>query len=221
MTDNRPNLAPQPSNGSVQNMITGSPSNAIQMRDLNNGNIYINSHIVVNHELDQESPGGGSSTLANSAPRPFHMLAVDDDPEVLGDLVRLLQDDTRVGRVGAASDAAMALRYIQAAEQQQQPPLDAWFLDLCMPGLSGLELARLGALFSTAPSTVFVTASEDHAVDAFDLEAVDYLVKPLSADRLTRAVDRLSRRRRAQRQSRVKATGLRAASSSSAAQRWC
>lgn len=193
MTDDRADLPLRPISGEIHNVVTGSPSNAIQMRDLNNGSIYINSHVVVNHESGQPLP-------SKPAPHHLHVLAVDDDQEVLDELVRLLRSDPRVGKVGAASDAAMALRYIQDTEQDR-PPLDAWFLDLSMPGLSGLELARVGTFFSAPPSTVFVTASDTHAVEAFNLEAVDYLVKPVSADRLTRTVDRLSRRRHAQGQS--------------------
>ena len=185
MTDESRSRPSKHTTGGVRNVSLGSPSNVIQTRYLN-GNIYINSHVVVHNEPGEHDP-------TDSAFHPLHVLAVDDDQDVLGEMVRLLQADPRIGRVGAATDAAMALRYTQTEAQQNHPTLDAWFLDVSMPGLSGIELAWVGAQFSPAPGTVFVTASEEHAVDAFNLEAVDYLVKPISANRLTRAVDRLCR----------------------------
>ena len=68
---------------------------------------------------------------------------------------------------------------------------DVVFLDIRMPGLSGLELAKVLARFADPPAVVFVTAHEDAAVDAFALRAVDYLLKPLRAERLADALDRL------------------------------
>lgn len=159
------------------------------MRDLQGGSIYINSHVVIHNEPGERDP-------ADSVFQPLHVLAVDDDRALLDAMVHLLQADSRIGRVGTATDAAMALRYIQNEAQQDHPTLDAWFLDVSMPGLSGTELAWVGAHFSPAPGTVFVTAHEGHAVDAFDLDAVDYLVKPISTSRLSRAIDRLCRRDR-------------------------
>jgi len=63
-------------------------------------------------------------------------------------------------------------------------------LDIRMPGMGGLELARTLAGRVSRPAVVFITAYADHAVEAFDLEAADYLVKPFDAGRLRRAVDR-------------------------------
>jgi DNA-binding LytR/AlgR family response regulator len=89
--------------------------------------------------------------------------------------------------VPAASGEA-ALRVIH--EQQ----LDAIFMDVQMPGLSGLDLARVLSRFSTQPPVVFVTAHERHAVDAFELNVVDYVLKPVRDERLSEAVRRVVRR---------------------------
>ena len=64
-----------------------------------------------------------------------------------------------------------------------------------MPGLDGLDLARVLARFAQRPQVVFVTAYDEHAVDAFDLRAIDYVMKPVRAERLAEAVRRVRRRR--------------------------
>lgn len=195
MDDHSEDEPPRPAGDAVQNSITGSPSTAIQLRDLHNGNIYINSQVFVNADPSQSSPAGEltePTCPANADPHSLHVLAVDDDHEALDGLVRALRDDPRIGSVGAAADAAEALRYVQTT-QQHGHPLDAWFLDVSMPGLSGLDLAGVGTIFAQPPSVVFVTASETHAVAAFGLEAVDYLVKPVLPDRLNQTISRLTR----------------------------
>ena len=115
------------------------------------------------------------------------MLAVDDEPPALDELAYLLRADPRVGEVRhRAGDAVSALRVLEGR------PVDGVFLDIRMPGLDGLELARVLARFSAPPPVVFVTAYDDAAVDAFALHATDYLLKPLRADRLAEAVRRLA-----------------------------
>ena len=69
--------------------------------------------------------------------------------------------------------------------------VDALFLDIRMPGLDGLDVARVLARFKAPPKVVFVTAYDEHAVEAFDLRAVDYLLKPVRAERLAEAVRRV------------------------------
>jgi DNA-binding LytR/AlgR family response regulator len=69
--------------------------------------------------------------------------------------------------------------------------VDAVFVDIAMPGLSGLELAQVLSQFKTSPQVVFVTAHDEHAVDAFELNAVDYVLKPVRDDRLREAVRRI------------------------------
>lgn len=110
------------------------------------------------------------------------VLAVDDEPPALGELAYLLRRDTRVDRVLTTSDTTTALRLLE------EEHIDAVFLDIRMPGLSGLDLARVLARFRQPPIIVFVTAYDDHAVTAFDLNAVDYVMKPYRPERLTEAV---------------------------------
>ncbi len=114
------------------------------------------------------------------------VLAVDDEPPALDELAYLLSADDRVGEVLTAGDALSALRVLE------QRGVDAVFLDIRMPGLDGLELARVLARFAVPPQVVFVTAYDDAAVDAFARHAADYLLKPLRADRLGEAVRRVA-----------------------------
>ena len=111
-------------------------------------------------------------------------LAVDDEPPALRELAHLLSRDPRIGTVLTASDGAGALRLLE------QEDVNIVFLDIRMPGLSGLELARVLARFRRPPAIVFVTAYEDHAVDAFDVQAVDYVMKPYRPARLAAALGR-------------------------------
>jgi DNA-binding LytR/AlgR family response regulator len=112
-------------------------------------------------------------------------LAVDDELPALDELAYLLRADGRVASVVTAADATEALRVLRDSE------VDVVFLDIRMPGLDGLELARVLRRFAQPPLVVFVTAHDDRAVDAFDLGAVDYLLKPLRAERLAETLRRL------------------------------
>jgi DNA-binding LytR/AlgR family response regulator len=116
----------------------------------------------------------------------FTALAVDDEPLQLDELVYLLKGDERIGEIRTAADSTEALR------QLRDRRFDVVFLDIRMPGLDGLELARVLRQFADPPAIVFVTAHDDRAVDAFDLGAVDYLLKPLRADRLAESLRRVS-----------------------------
>lgn len=122
-----------------------------------------------------------------SSPDGLRLLAVDDEEPALADLVRMLKASPAVAEVHAARSAGEAL--LALAERS----LDALFLDVRMPGLDGLELARALRRFDRPPSVVFVSAYDDFAVRAFELEALDYLVKPVSRQRLDEAVDRVGR----------------------------
>jgi DNA-binding LytR/AlgR family response regulator len=115
----------------------------------------------------------------------LRLLAVDDEPPALDELAYLLRHDARVGQVQTADDAVAALKLLE------QTPFDGVLLDIRMPGLTGLELARVLGRFAAAPPVVFVTAYDDAAVDAFSLRAVDYLLKPVRAERLAQAVGRI------------------------------
>jgi len=117
------------------------------------------------------------------------VLAVDDELPALADLVRMLEASPVVERVEAAASAAEALVALGDGET-----IDAVFLAVRMPGLDGLELARVLRRFERPPAVVFVSAFDDAAVDAFELAAVDYLVKPVSRTRLDEAIERVARR---------------------------
>ncbi|MET9322109.1 LytTR family DNA-binding domain-containing protein [Streptomyces sp. NPDC003038] len=123
----------------------------------------------------------------------LRVLAVDDEKPLLEELLYLLRSDPRVHSAEGASDATEALRRItRALESGPDGPdgIDVVFLDIHMAGLTGLDIARLLAGFARPPLTVFVTAHEGFAVQAFDLKAVDYVLKPVRPERLAEAVRR-------------------------------
>jgi two-component system LytT family response regulator len=111
---------------------------------------------------------------------------VDDEPLARTRLSRLLGATGRVEIVGQAGDATEALAALERV------PADVVFLDIHMPGMSGLELARR---LPAGPEVVFTTAYDQHALEAFETSAVDYLLKPVERARLARALDRVERLR--------------------------
>ncbi len=111
-------------------------------------------------------------------------LIVDDEAPAREELRYLLRDFDDVRVVGEATDAEEALTLLRSI------PYDVVLLDIRMPGGTGLEVASALSALSHPPAVVFNTAYTDHAVDAFDLAAADYLVKPFDRDRLRRALDR-------------------------------
>ncbi len=113
------------------------------------------------------------------------MLLVDDEAPALSELAFLLRQDDRIGEIRTATSGADALRTLDAH------PVDVVFCDIQMPGLDGMDLARVLARFAERPQIVFVTAYDEHAVDAFEVRATDYVMKPVRADRLTEAVRRV------------------------------
>jgi two-component system response regulator AlgR len=125
----------------------------------------------------------------------LRVLVVDDEPLARGRMVTLLGECTAptCEVVAAVGDADEALRAVRAHR------VDCVLLDIQMPGVDGLELARriragtAGSL--AAPAVIFVTAHGQHALQAFELEAVDYLTKPVRRERLQAALDRVARHR--------------------------
>jgi DNA-binding LytR/AlgR family response regulator len=113
------------------------------------------------------------------------ILAIDDEPGPLGDLARLLRSAPGVAGVECVQDGDEALRRAAGTE------FDAVFLDVRMPGLDGVELARVLRRFARSPELVFVSAHDTAAVDAFELHALDYLRKPVARARVREAVDRV------------------------------
>ncbi len=118
----------------------------------------------------------------------LRFLAVDDEAPALNDLVRMLRASDSVGRVDSATSGSEALRRLNDSTEDYH----GLFIDVRMPDLDGLELAQILRRFASPPAIVFVSAYEDAAVQAFELRAVDYLVKPVSRKRLDEAVERVS-----------------------------
>lgn len=118
-------------------------------------------------------------------PGALRALAVDDEPPALDELAFLLGRDERVGEVRTCSTATEALLVLQSES------FDVVLLDVAMPGLTGLELASVLRQFRHQPAVVFVTAHQHHAVEAFDLNAVDYLLKPVHESRMREAIRRV------------------------------
>jgi two-component system LytT family response regulator/two-component system response regulator LytT len=117
-------------------------------------------------------------------------LIVDDEAPARGELRYLLAAHPEIEIVGEAATAREALALAGSIRY------DAVFLDVEMPDLTGLEVARIVLDRSERPAVVFVTAHERYAVDAFAVEAFDYLVKPVDPERLARVVERLVQSRR-------------------------
>jgi two-component system response regulator LytT len=112
-------------------------------------------------------------------------LVVDDEAPARSELRFLLGEAGGVEVVGEAGNAVEALQLIKAI------PYDVIFLDIQMPGLSGVQLAEVLSGLSRPPSIIFVTAHSEHAVKAFEVKATDYLVKPVEIERLRQAIARL------------------------------
>jgi two-component system, LytTR family, response regulator len=117
----------------------------------------------------------------------LRVLAVDDVAPALEELRRLLLESAEVAEVAVAADPITALRRIQATR------FDAVLLDISMPGMDGMELAALLARMTDPPVIVFVTAYDEHAAAAYGIGAVDYLLKPVGAERLAAALARVRR----------------------------
>jgi DNA-binding LytR/AlgR family response regulator len=113
------------------------------------------------------------------------ILAVDDEPRALADIKHLLETSASVDRVATATSAKEALVYLSGGRY------DALFLDVHMPEIEGMALARLLRRFADPPAVVFVTGHPDAAVEAFEIQALDFLVKPVSRERLESALDRV------------------------------
>lgn len=116
----------------------------------------------------------------------LRVLAVDDEQSQLHDLARLLNESPVVDTVECASDGIDALAKLSAQAY------DAIFLDVRMPDLDGLELARVLRRFASPPQLVFVSAYDSGAVDAFALRALDFLLKPVERRRVEEALGRVA-----------------------------
>ena len=115
----------------------------------------------------------------------LRVLVADDESPSREELAFLLGRQQGVGHVRSVASGPEVLRALE------DESVDALFLDIRMPGLDGLDVARVLARFRSPPRVVFVTAYDEHAVEAFDLRAVDYLLKPVRPERLAEAVRRV------------------------------
>ncbi|SFG22975.1 two component transcriptional regulator, LytTR family [Novosphingobium sp. CF614] len=120
---------------------------------------------------------------------PLRTLIVDDEPLAVERLQVICARIAGLAVIGTASDGQAALRLVEALTP------DLLLLDLTMPGTDGLTVARQLSGRTDPPAVIFVTAHDEFAVEAFDLDAVDYVLKPVAPDRLERAVGRVVSRR--------------------------
>lgn len=116
--------------------------------------------------------------------RPLRLLIADDEPLAAERLQLLLAQAPQVDLVGTASDGESAVRMADALAP------DLLLLDIEMPGLDGIDVARALAAKQPSAAVVFITAFDQFAVAAFEVEAVDYLMKPVTPERLQRALKR-------------------------------
>lgn len=122
-------------------------------------------------------------------PVSLRTLIVDDEPLAIERMQLICRDLAGLDVAGTAQDGAAALRMIDALSP------DLILLDMTMPELDGLAVARALTGRKPRPAVIFVTAHENFAVEAFDLDAVDYVLKPVTPERLERAVTRALARR--------------------------
>ncbi|MEC9068139.1 MAG: LytTR family DNA-binding domain-containing protein [Pseudomonadota bacterium] len=127
--------------------------------------------------------------MADHEDQPLRTLIVDDEPLAVERMQVICAKLPELAVVGTASDGAAALRLVEALEP------DLVLLDMTMPEADGLSVARALARRSRRPAVIFVTAHDHFAVEAFDLDAVDYVLKPVAHERLSRAIERAISRR--------------------------
>jgi DNA-binding LytR/AlgR family response regulator len=112
----------------------------------------------------------------------LRVLIVDDEPHAIEVIENYLANFSNMELVGRCSNA------IQAFQLLQQKQVDLMFLDIKMPGMNGTDLLKS---LKNPPKVIFTTAYSEYALDGFELNAVDYLLKPISFDRFLRAIDKI------------------------------
>ena len=126
--------------------------------------------------------------IDETEPKPLTTLIVDDEPLAIERLQLLCARQPDIDLIGTASDGEAALRLTE----QLKP--DLLLLDIAMPGKDGLDVARALSGKPDAPAIIFVTAFDRFAVEAFDVAAIDYVLKPVERDRLSLAISRVRER---------------------------
>ena len=124
-------------------------------------------------------------------------MIVDDEAPARSELKFLLEQTGKISSITEASSVRSAI------EMLMESRVDVVFLDISMPGASGLQLAEALHKLKNPPAIVFVTAYSDHAVEAFDVDAVDYLLKPVEEARLDQAIEKVLTRVKPQTESKV------------------
>ncbi|AQS60138.1 LytR/AlgR family response regulator transcription factor [Desulforamulus ferrireducens] len=114
-------------------------------------------------------------------------LIVDDEYPARQELRYMLENFNNVEIVGEATSATEALALIKALDYQ------ILFLDINLPGMSGLQLGAVIQELPRPPFVIFITAYDEHALEAFDVNAIDYILKPIDQSRLKRAIERVMR----------------------------
>ncbi len=115
-------------------------------------------------------------------------LIVDDEAPARSELRYLLENYPEIRVTGEAASAEEAFELLKDVNY------DLIFLDIQMPGLSGLEFAEQLKKYSRQPDIIFITAYDEHAVKAFELQAIDYILKPFDKDRLEKAIENAQER---------------------------
>lgn len=118
--------------------------------------------------------------------KPLRTLLVDDEPLAIERMQILCAQIPGIDLIGTAQDGEAALRLVEAL----QPEL--LLLDIAMPGMDGMDVARALEKMTLAPGIIFVTAFDQFAVEAFDVAAIDYLLKPVARERLEKALERVA-----------------------------
>lgn len=137
----------------------------------------------------QAGVGAGTDQPEPGRPAGLTVLAVDDEAPALDEVAYLLRGDPRVGTILTAGNASEAIALLTRSPAQNPEP-DAVLLDIAMPGWDGVDLARVLSGLPRPPAVAFLSAHDNRAVEAYEIGAVDYLLKPVRAARLAEAVTR-------------------------------
>jgi two-component system, LytTR family, response regulator AlgR len=124
---------------------------------------------------------------ASRTPESLRAIIVDDEPPARGRLRRLLEELGEVEVVGEAANGSEALKLCAEIDP------DVVLLDIRMPGMDGVEAARHLATLENPPAVIFTTAYDEHAMEAFETQAVGYVLKPVRREKLAQAIRRAAR----------------------------
>ena len=124
----------------------------------------------------------------------LNALIIDDEAPARSELRFLLEETGRISSISEASNAREAVEKLVRSKEGTDERTDVLFMDISMPKTSGMQLAEALHKLKNPPAVVFVTAYSEYAVDAFSVDAVDYLLKPVETSRLARAIDKVEAR---------------------------